>query len=99
MSYKHVLLARARNELLEAWIQYEERQTGLGDRFKNEVYKRIHEIEQHPERYPERKKFYRETMIKIFPFLIIYRIDKKEKHVIVSSIFHGKRNPKKKYRK
>jgi|SRR4051794_4952388 plasmid stabilization system protein ParE len=99
MSYRHILLAKARNELLETWIWYEERQAGLGDRFKNEVYKRIHEIEQHPERYPERKKSYRETMIKTFPYLIIYRIDKKEKLVIVSSIFHGKRNPKKKYRK
>src|SRR3954470_12820149 len=99
MSYKHILLVRARNELLDAWIWYEERQEGLGDRFKNEAYKRIHEIEQHPERYPERAKFYRETMIKTFPYLIIYQIDKKEKLVIVSSIFHGRRNPKKKYRK
>ena len=97
MSYTTILLARAKNELLEAWIWYEERQTGLGDKFKNEVYKRIHEIEEQLTKYKERIKPYRETTIKIFPYLIIYRINKKEKLVIVSSIFHGKRNPKKKY--
>ncbi len=54
MSYTTILLARAKNELLEAWIWYEEKQTGLGDRFKNEVYKRIHEIEAQPAKYKER---------------------------------------------
>jgi len=61
MSYKHIFLERARNELLDAWIWYEERQEGLGDGFKNEVYERIHEMEQHPERYAERKKSYWEN--------------------------------------
>jgi len=42
-------------------LVWRERQEGLGDRFKNEVYERIHEIEQHPERYAERKKSYWEN--------------------------------------
>ncbi|MEP6844662.1 MAG: type II toxin-antitoxin system RelE/ParE family toxin [Panacibacter sp.] len=99
MNYKTIFLARAKKELLDAWFWYEERQIGLGDRFRNEIFKRIQVIEQNPERFPERKRHYRETMIRTFPFLIIYRIDKKERQVIISSIFHGRRNPKKKYRK
>ena len=69
----------------------------MGDRFENEIYKRINQIEKHPERYPERKQFFRETKIKTFPYLIIYRIDEKEKVILVSSIFHTSRNPGVKY--
>ena len=98
MIYTSIFLLRARQELLDAWIWYEERQPGLGDRFKNELYKRIYEIEQNPERYPERKKPYRETRIEIFPYLIIYRISKNESLIIIASIFHASRNPKRKYK-
>jgi len=98
MIYTSIFLLRARQELLDAWIWYEERQPGLGDRFKNELYKRIYKIEQTPERYPERKKPYRETRVEIFPYLIIYRISKKEKLIIISSIFHTSRNQKRKYK-
>ena len=97
MIYKAVLQPRARMELLDAWIWYEERQVGLGDRFENEVYKRIEQIQQHPERYPERKEFFRETKIKIFPYLIIYRVAEKERVILISSIFHTNRNPEAKY--
>lgn len=97
MSFKTILQPRAIKELLEAWIWYEEKQAGLGDRFEIEVYKRIKEIEEHAERYPERKQFFRETKIKTFPYLIIYRIDEEAKVILISSIFHTSRNPDSKY--
>jgi len=97
MSFKIILQPRARKELLDAWIWYEEKQTNLGDRFENEVYKQLKEIELHPKRYPERKQFFRETKIKTFPYLIIYRIDEGEKVILISSIFHTSRNPEAKY--
>jgi len=71
MSYKSLLLKRAKDELAEAWSWYEDRLTGLGDRFEEEVYKRIHQTELTPDRYPEKKKPYRETLIKVFPCLLI----------------------------
>jgi hypothetical protein len=52
MGFKIILQPRARKELLDAWIWYEEKQTDLGDRFEIEVYKQLEEIEQHPKRYP-----------------------------------------------
>jgi plasmid stabilization system protein ParE len=97
MVYKAMLQLRARKELLDAWVWYEEKQVGLGDRFENEIYKRIKDIEQHPERYPERKQFFREAKIKTFPYLVIYRIDEEEKVILISSIFHTSRNPETKY--
>lgn len=53
MNYTVAFHPRARKELLEAWIWYEEKQFGLGDRFENEVYNRIDEIQNDPERYAE----------------------------------------------
>ena len=97
MSYISSFSSRAQKEILQAWTWYEDRQAGLGDRFVDEVKKRIYEIEQNPERYPQRKTPYRETGLKIFPYLIVYRVKKKHAIVIIVSVFHAKRNPMKKY--
>ncbi len=93
MMYKAILQPRAIKELLEAWMWYEEKQVGLGERFENEVYKSLKEVEQHPKRYPEKIKFFRAKKIKTFPYLVIYRIEEKEKLIFASSIFHTSRNP------
>lgn len=97
MSYKVELLSRARRELLAAWDWYDDRWPGLGDRFVREVEKRMQQIEKTPERYAERRIGFRETKVNIFPYLIIYRIQKRKKVVAISSIFHTSRNPRKKY--
>ena len=54
MSYKVEFLPRARRELLEAWDWYDDKWSGLGDRFMQEVETKIQQIEKTPERYPER---------------------------------------------
>ena len=97
--YSSILSSRAAKEIEDSWNWYEDRQEGLGDRFSKEVIDCIKKIELHPERYACRHKAYRETLIDIFPFLIIYRINKKHKTVMILSVFHASRNPKKKYRK
>lgn len=99
MIYSTEFLLKARIELLEAWEWYEDKQPGLGDKFKQHVYSCLRIIEQHPNRYPERKKYYREALVKIFPYLVIYRIDKKQKRIAIISVFHNSRRPKKKYQK
>lgn len=98
MTYTSEFLRKARMELTEAWEWYEDRQSGLGDRFKQHVFNCIKLIEQNPEQYPERRKNYREAIIKIFPYLIIYRIHKRKRIIAVVSVFHTRRSPRKKYR-
>lgn len=56
MIYSTEFLLKARLELMEAWRWYEDKQPDLGDRFKQQVYDCIRTIEQHPERYPERRE-------------------------------------------
>ena len=42
-------------------------------------------------------KQFHEVSLKRYPFSIVYLIDEKRKTVIISSIFHHKRNPRLKY--
>lgn len=99
MSYTVTLLERARKELLDAWDWYEEKQPGLGDRFLDEVNGMLKQIAKTPDRYPERKKKFREARIKVFPYLIICRVHNQRMIIAIGSVFHTSRSPKKKYPK
>jgi plasmid stabilization system protein ParE len=96
-SYHAIFSSRAQKEVVESWNWYEDRQIGLGDRFVKELTERIRIIEQTPSRHPTKYKSYKETQVPVFPFLIIYRINKKKKIIRIVSIFHTYRNPEKKY--
>ncbi|CAN5626870.1 hypothetical protein BH10BAC3_BH10BAC3_28960 [soil metagenome] len=98
MTFVTITSGKAQKELALSWEWYEERQNGLGDQFAEAIFNRIREIELHPERYAVVYKSYRQTAVDTFPFLVIYRIAKKEKLVRIVSIFHMARSPKRKYR-
>jgi plasmid stabilization system protein ParE len=91
-----IISSRAQKEITTSWEWYEDRRQGLGDRFLKEVLAKVKIIEDSPERFPIRYKNYRETPIAIFPYLIIYRINKRMKSVYIISIFHTSLNPYKK---
>jgi len=98
MTWVAVLSERAQRELVESWAWYEDKQLGLGDRFKDAVFKKLRQLEEDHARGLQRNPVYREAIIKTFPFLIIYRVEKKSCQIFIQSIFHTRRNPKKKYR-
>lgn len=60
-SYSILISTKAQREIEAAWLWYEDRQQGLGDRFIKEMFERIGKIEQHPERYPTRFRSYKEA--------------------------------------
>lgn len=97
MNYSITLSERALSELIESWEWYEDKQDGLGDKFKLEIDKGLLRIAANPFTGIVRRRTYFEVIISRFPFLIIYRIDRRSKTIFVSSIFHTSRNPKKKY--
>ena len=92
-------LENALVEFQEAAEWYEIRSEGLGGRFRDLVSKKIESIKERPERYPKRKSNFRQIALRTFPFIIIYTFYKKEGIIIINSIFHTSRNPRKKYRK
>jgi hypothetical protein len=88
-------LAKAQKEILDAWEWYEDKQLGLGDRFKGEVAKKINTVVKNPLHYPLKGK-YRESLVDDFPFLIIFSFNQKENIVFILSGFHMSRHPKRK---
>lgn len=98
MSYFIEVSPVAQDEFIESFDWYNQQQEGLGDRFAVYVEKRLEEIASNPERYAIKKKDIRETLVKIFPFIIVYRIDMIQNKVFILHIFHAKRRPSFKYK-
>lgn len=86
-------------EFQEAAEWYEIRSEGLGEQFQDLVSKKVESIKEHPERYPKWKSNFRQIALRTFPFIIIYTFYKKEGTIVINSIFHTSRNPRKKYRR
>jgi hypothetical protein len=83
--------------MYEAWSGTRYASPGLGDRFKETVLQKLEPIENDATKGLLRKPPYREAIVEIFPYLIIYRLEPVDKQIFVQSIFHSKRNPRKKY--
>jgi toxin ParE1/3/4 len=99
MNYLLIFHPEAEQEYLDSFLWYERSLEGLGFRFEAEVAKRLNAISKNPQFYSRKKGRFREVGIKDFPFVIVYTINEKTKTVFISSVFHTKRNPKRKYRK
>ena len=78
---------------------YEALETGLGQKFLNKFYKKYTQLNSYPKLGNIKKRTYRETYLEVFPYSIIYRYDVEENGIFITSIFHFKRNPIKKFRK
>jgi plasmid stabilization system protein ParE len=88
---------RALSEVEDAWLWYEGKSAGLGDRFLQEVFFKVNLIEKHPKRFRSTIDSFREALLKKFPYLIVYYAD--DDDLIINSVFHCKREPVKKYKK
>nr|MBC7614320.1 type II toxin-antitoxin system RelE/ParE family toxin [Pseudopedobacter sp.] len=94
VNYKIVLYLKAQKELNESYKWYEKQKIGLGLKFLNQVDEDLKSIANNPKFYPSKERNYREFLMKIYPYLIVYKIKETTNEVLVSSIFHTKRNPK-----
>lgn len=99
MINKIVYHPEAEVEINESMIYYEKERKGQGYKFQDEVRAKIEIIQLYPDRYSKRHNHYRETQLKTFPYLIVYRYNKIKNLITISAIHHTKRNPKNKYRK
>lgn len=67
-----IVLEDADRELLQAAEWYESKRKGLGLRFIDVIENKLNSIRDYPERNPKRNSNFREAVVKIFPFVIIY---------------------------
>ena len=89
--YNIIIKEEAKNEIFEAFDWYESKQIGLGKRFVNIIDKKFYEIKLSPKKYPIVFENMRKTVIKNFPFIIVFEIENSD--IIVYAVFHTKQNP------
>ena len=92
------MLDKADEEFIEAIDWYEEQQEGLAERFIKELYNLYHAILLNPIGYQKIRKGYRQAQMTVFPYVIVYSVDEKEKVISILSVFHTSRNPKSKFK-
>jgi plasmid stabilization system protein ParE len=84
----------------EAYNWYENQQADLGVKFLAAIRDTITRMSAQPEAYGAKTKaHYREIAVIGFPFVIVYRIYKKDRMIFISSVHHQKKHPRKKFRK
>jgi hypothetical protein len=99
MSFVVKFYRKAYREYFEAYEWYEEKQSGLGDRFENSVKKLVDAVDKHPLLFPNKKFETREGKVEDFPYLVVYKVFPDKNLIYITAIFHTSRNPRKKYRK
>ena len=72
---KVLFLEIAEQEFYDSQEYYEEQQTNLGNKFKNEVYNSLKRIQKFPNMFVKIKKDIRKCIINKFPFNILYSIE------------------------
>jgi len=99
MRYKCRFNPVAANEYEAAYSWYIERSIKAADNFVLAVDEAIIAVCANPHRYKKSHNDLREIVLKKYPFYLIYLIDERKKTIIITSIYHNKRDPDKKYLK
>lgn len=94
MSYLLVVSEAAEKEIEEAFIWYESEQEKLGIRFLNCIDEVFALIVDFPSGFPIKIRDYHECYMGKFPFVISYQIEGRK--ILIHSVFHTSRKPKKK---
>jgi plasmid stabilization system protein ParE len=97
MSYLYQLHEHAQEDYEDSVIWYMERSTKAAENLVDAVDNALVLICNNPTRWHNKYKNYYELGLKKYPFKIIYTIDEVNELVTVTSIYHQKRNPRKKY--
>jgi plasmid stabilization system protein ParE len=99
MAYKYILHEHAQEDYETSLQWYAERSVQVGAGFAAAIEDALQLICEHPARWRNSYSNYHELGLKNYPFSIIYTIEPNLKLVVITSIYHHKRNPKKKYKK
>jgi len=91
MEYKVLIRPEAEKDLDTAFLWYEDKRRGLGHDFILRVDAGLHFIARNPLACAPRYKGTRNSVIKRFPYKIIYLVV--ENLIIVLGIIHSRRNP------
>ena len=69
MSWKLLVKSSAESDILDGFVDYEERLEGLGERFLDEVENSFNRIESNPYLYQEIEEGIRRSVTHTFPYI------------------------------
>jgi toxin ParE1/3/4 len=94
MSFRVVIEEEAEREFAEAVAFYDEREPGVGQRFAQEVRAFFRTVCEDPERFPFSSKLTRKAKLpEPWPYSVYFIINWKTSEIVISTIWHGARNP------
>jgi len=99
MTYTIAFRKRAAREYLETVAWYKERSISAAENFVKAIEERLNKIEYQPHYYRKSYKQFHEAKTHKYPFSIVYFIDEENSRIVITSVFHQKRNPQHKFRK
>jgi len=91
--YKIIFLSDALSDIKEAMKWYNKQQAGLGKRLVADVQLSVSAIRQNPFIGSVKYMSIRTVSCSKFPYAIHYSIDELKGEVVITSIFHLRRNP------
>ncbi|SDH09867.1 ParE toxin of type II toxin-antitoxin system, parDE [Dyadobacter soli] len=91
--HKTVFLSRARKDIRDTASWYDEQQPGLGKRFTHAIRSKLVLISENPYLYAVRYKKIRTALVWRFPFMIHFRINKRQKIAVIIGVWHTSRDP------
>jgi plasmid stabilization system protein ParE len=94
MKYKVKVEPRALSDISEITEWYNEKQAGLGERFKETAIKQIDFLKNNPTIWPVRYNQIRCFLVKKFPYMAHYYINVENKTIEVLAVISTSRNPK-----
>ena len=92
MNYSLIFNSQVETDVGDAYIWYEARQEGLGERFLKELAGCYTQLEINPGYYGSVVKSFRRVTLKRFPYIIAFEIISNK--VFVYAVFHSSRNQK-----
>lgn len=98
MPFQIVYRKRAAEEYLSSLLWYKSQSPYAAEQFVRYVNETLETLIETPKRFRNTYKDFHEARVRKFPYSIVYFIDEAEKRVVITSIFHQKRNPRKKFR-
>jgi plasmid stabilization system protein ParE len=94
MSFRVVIEAEAEREFAEAAAFYDEREPGVGQRFTKDLQAFFRTVCQDPGRFPFASRLTQKAkMPEPWPYSVFFAVKRHTSEVIISTIWHGARNP------
>ena len=88
------LLPKAKSDIKNAAIWYNNHQKGLGKIFTNQVRNKIKYCQKHPKTIAIRYDETRTALVPEFPYMIHFIIEELNKNIVIIAVIHTSRNPK-----